>query len=128
LARIERVSPTRKALADALGPFKTCREPTHVQNPDGTDTVKITHEDATPQENSQRFGVYVEITADRRELEIERSQRRNAEHGEVVFHDVRTGEVRAVDPAHENRIARTKRWARPGARRRTFIGFGRARV
>jgi len=126
-AAIERAAPTRKQLAEALGPFKTCAETTHRFDPDGTDTVKITSDRAAPEENKRRFATYTELTERKREAEIARSQNRNAREGEVVFHDVRTGEVRAVQPDHEDRIAR-KKWARPGRSRRVFIGFGKARV
>jgi hypothetical protein len=125
-AAIERAAPTRKELAAALGPFKTCTEPTHRFNPDGTDTVKITSDRAAPEENKRRFAAYTELTERKRELEIARSQNRNAREGEVVFHDVRTGDVRATTPDREDHIAR-KKWARPGRSRRVFVGFGRAR-
>lgn len=120
---IERVTPTRTQLAEALGPFETCTETTHRFDPDGTDTVKILSARAAPDENSRRFAAYIEMTEKKREREIERSQNRNAREGEVVFHDARTGEVRAVQPEHEDRIARTKKWARPGASgRKHFTG------
>lgn len=127
-AGIERAAPTRKELAAVLGPFKTCTETTHRFDPDGTDTVKITSERATPEENSRRFAAYIETTEKKRELEVARSQNRNAREGEVIFHDVRNGEVHAVQPDHEDRIARTKKWARPGRSGRVYVGFGRARV
>lgn len=122
--KIERATPTRKQLAEALGPFKTCTEPTHRFDPDGTDTVKITSDKAAPEENLRRFAAYAELTEKKREAEIERSQNRNARNGEVIFHDVRTGEVRAVEPEHEDRIARTKKWARPGRSSRKYFTGG----
>ena len=121
--KIERVTPTRKQLAEALGPFKTCTEPTHRFDPDGTDTVKITSDRATPEENKQRFAAYIELTEKKREAEIERSQNRNVRNGEVIFHDERNGEVRAVDPEREDHVAR-KKWARPGSRSRKYFTGG----
>lgn len=124
--RIQKLLPTRKRLAEELGPFKTCATPTYVEEPGGKSQVNITDEKATPEENRRRWSTYVESTSESRALEIARSHRRSAETGEVVFHDVRNGEARATTPEREEHIAR-KRWARPGRSRRVFVGFGRAR-
>lgn len=124
---IRKAAPTRKALAEALGPFKTCTEPTYVEHADGTDTVKITSEKATPEENARRFSTYEESVGPRTALEIARAQNRNSREGEVIYHDVRTGEVHASPPHLEDRIARKPHF-RPGRSRRVYVGFGRAKA
>lgn len=126
MKKIQDATPSRETLAGELGPFKTCKETTFTRDEKGHEVLKITSEKATPEENMRRFGVYIRETSEKRALEIERSQRRNAEEGEVKFHDVRTGEVHAITPSREDHIAR-KSMYRPGARRRVFIGFGKAR-
>ena len=123
LARINAAAPTRKRLAQELGPFATCKTPAYVESPDGTTRVNITDEQAAPAENRRRWGLYAEATAAKRELQIARSQRQSTESDHVPVLDVRSGEVREIPADKEARVAR-KKWARPGRRRRSFFFFG----
>lgn len=124
--RIRRAAPPAKEVAAALGPFKTCQEPTYTETPDGKWTLKHTSVKATAEENARRFATVVDMTNARRKLETDRSQRQAAERNTVAVHDVRTGEVREIPAEMEDHVAR-KSIFRPGRSPRVWIGFGRAR-
>lgn len=127
-AKIDKVTPTRKQLAEALGPFKTCSEPTHVVEADGSDQVNITSEKADGAENRRRWETYTDLTSGKRALEIERSHRRGAEEETVTVFDVRTDEERPIPVHQEDNVAR-KPWARASRGRKVFVGahFSRSR-
>lgn len=123
---IRSVSPTRKQLAEALGYFKTAPQVrTYEEREDGSSTVRITNEAADAQENLERFSTYIDMTSGKREKEIARSHRREADTDHVTVYDARTGEAREVPARQEARVAR-KKWAR-ASRGRVYVGFGRAR-
>ena len=124
--KIIEAQPTAKRLAEELGPFKSCDVPTLTEEPDGKWELNMTSERATREENRRRIGVVDDALAKKRALETARSQRLAGEEHTVTIHDVRNGDVRQIAATDEDRIARTKKWARPGRRRRTYFFFGRA--
>jgi len=122
-AAIDAAAPTRKRLAEELGPFKTCDVSTYVEEADGTSQVNITSEKATPEENRRRWGVHVEALERKRALEVERSQRREADQEVIRVYDARTNEERPVRPEYEAVVAK-KKWARPSRGRKYFSFSG----
>lgn len=122
--RIDEAAPTRKRLAEELGPFRTAPDvPTYVEEPDGSSQVNITSEKADPVENRRRWALMVEATDQRRALEIERTHRREAETDHVTVYDERTGEARDVPVQMEDRIAK-KKWARASRGGRKYFTGG----
>jgi hypothetical protein len=122
-AKIAAVSPTRKQLAEELGPFKTCSVPTYVEDADGASQVNITSEQADPAENRRRWAAHCSALEGKRALETERSQRRGAEDETVTVFDARTGDERPVAPSQEANVAR-KPWARASRNGRKFFTGG----
>lgn len=123
VGRIMRARPNAKELAASLGPFKTCDVPTLVTQEGGKFEVNFTSEKATPEENRRRIGLVNEAMKETRDLQTDRTHRQAATEDRILIHDVRNGDVREIPAAMEDRIAR-KKWARPGARRRTYFFMG----
>lgn len=123
--KIREARPNGKRVARDLGPFKTCNERTLIEQEDGKFEVRITSEQATPEENRKRLGVVDEAMAETRRLATERSQRLYEETDHIVVRDERTGGTREIPAAMEEAFAR-KKWARPGSRKRTYFFFGKA--
>ena len=113
--------PNAKRLAEELGPFKTCDQPTYVEQPDGKWELHMTSEKATREENRRRIGIVDDAMARKRELETIRSERRAGEDPVVTVTDDRDGSTRPIPAEREDQIAK-KKWARPARRRTYFTG------